>query len=150
MPQASKPVHGVSVGALDLLPSGLYLLTAAFERARASSAVRYVQRCADHPPSLAVALPKGRGISVLIRDSHAFAVHVLPEVMLPLLRRAAAPAGEGEGEDALDYLEQSAGVTGAPVVTRARAAFECRVTMHLDFESDHELFIGEVVRALLR
>ena len=50
-----------------------------------------------------------------------------------------------ESGDPFDCLPLDRLVTGAPIVRRAAAAFDCEVVRHLDMEADHELYIGHVL-----
>lgn len=62
---------------------------------------------------------------------------------------AYAPGGAGGGipaeSDPFISLELESMHSGAPLVKRCLFALDLRVSMHLDFESDHEMYIGVVV-----
>ncbi|MFM9958054.1 MAG: hypothetical protein ACKVZJ_08245 [Phycisphaerales bacterium] len=53
--------------------------------------------------------------------------------------------GVGAEGDPFISLELESLLSGAPLVKRCRYALDFKVTMHLDFESDHEMYIGMVV-----
>jgi len=138
--------------ALRCLPSGFFVMTAAHEGKRSGMRIRSVQACADEPLLISVAARKGHAIDPLIRDSRSFAVCVIaPDDKLiarsfPAERSNGAIGGETAPEgDPFDGLEHVKLVTGAPVLTRAIAAFDCEVARRIDLEADHELFVGQVV-----
>jgi len=136
--------------ALDLLPRPLFVLTALFEGYRRGQLLRHVQLSSTVPPTVTIALPKGQPISPLIRDSKAFGLCQIPDDDEFLERKFArahlSGFDEGNGEpDPFDSLDPILGVTGSPLIARALSCIDCRVTMHLDFDTDFELYIGEVV-----
>ncbi|HVZ93958.1 MAG TPA: flavin reductase family protein [Phycisphaerales bacterium] len=142
MVRRSVPEHARAIG---LVPSGVFVLTAEYEGLRAGLLVHWVQQAGFDPPLMTVAVPKGQTIGPLIRDAHAFALCQVARGDRLLERKFMSeemPAG-----DPFISLETVTLATGAPVLTRALAAFDCRVVRHLDFESDHEFFVGEVVAA---
>ena len=59
-------------------------------------------------------------------------------------RFADEPKPEIDPFDALDVFRLE---TGAPMLRRAAACLDCRISMHIDFDADHELFVAEVVAA---
>ncbi len=142
--------------ALRFLPTGFFVMTSAHDGKRSGMRIRSVQACADDPPLISVAARKGHAIDPLIRDSRSFAVCVIaPDDKLiarsfPLESSNGTPGGSGGGEsaaegDPFDGLEHSSLVTGAPVLKRAIAVFDCEVARRIDLEADHELFVGQIV-----
>lgn len=134
--------------ALDMLPRPLFVLSAMFEGYRRGQLVRHVQLSSTSPPTVSVALPKGQPISPLIRDSKAFGLCQIPDDDEFLERKFAGGHLSGfdeGGSDPFDSLEPVNGATGSPLIARSLICLDCRVTMHLDFETDFELYIGEVV-----
>lgn len=152
----SQEAMADAVSVLSMLPRGAFVMTSAFEGARAGMRLRAVQQCADEPLLISVAARKGHRIDPLIRDSHAFAVcFVEPDDRLierkfdeESLSAPAVPSGNGDEEpDPFDSLPTTALATGSPILTRAFAALDCEVVRHFDLEADHELFIGQVLAA---
>lgn len=137
--------------ALALLPTGHFLMTAAFDGARAGVLLHSVQRCSEDPVLLAVASRKGHAIDPIIRDSRAFAVCLVSGDDRLLARKfPPAEAGPQPGEeevDPFDAIPVRTLRTGAPIPERAIAAFDCEVVRHVDLEADHELFVGLVLAA---
>ena len=48
--------------AVEQIPSGLFVITAAFEGQRSGVLARWVQQCSVEPPMIMVALPKGQPV----------------------------------------------------------------------------------------
>lgn len=132
---------------LGMVPSGVYVLSAAFDGLRAGLLVQWVQQMGFEPPMLTVAVPKGQPIAPMIRDSHAFGLNQLAKGDHFLDRKFLA--GAAPMADPFVAIETITLGTGAPIITRAMAALDCRVIRHLDFETDHEFFVGEVLAAKL-
>lgn len=128
---------------MSLLPDVPCVMTAAFETKRAGILVRRVVRCSNEPVCVAVAVPKGMRIATLIRDSHCFALNLLDRSQRLLVKKF---DGREEG-DPFDTLEVMRLVSTSPVIVAAAAAFDCEVMRHFDLESDHELYVGQVLAA---
>lgn len=134
------------VRAMELLPRGVFLLTAAFETKRAGQIVHWVQPCATEPALVCVAARNGHAVEPLIRDSHVFAVcRVDPEDRL-LIRKFSPTRTPDDSGDPFDSFETERMATGAPVLKRASVVLDCEVVRHFDLEANHELYIG-IVRA---
>ena len=59
---------------LRQVPSGLFILTSAFDGSRSGVLTRWVQPCSLEPPLMMVAVEQGLPIEPLIRDSRSFAL----------------------------------------------------------------------------
>lgn len=146
------------------LPSSLFAMSSMSEGRRGALLVERVMWCADEPPSIAVAVPKGHRLATLIRDSHSFALSLLAPTQRLIIKRirecasseraavagaqtAEAFAGGGVGLDAdpFDTLAHVTLTTGAPVLAQAVAGLDCDVMRHFDLEADHEMYVGLVV-----
>jgi flavin reductase (DIM6/NTAB) family NADH-FMN oxidoreductase RutF len=66
-----------------------------------------------------------------------------------LARRFAGHIPPDELGDPFDSLEVETMWTGAPLLKRCRAAFDCEVVRHFDLEADHELYVGQIVGACI-
>jgi flavin reductase (DIM6/NTAB) family NADH-FMN oxidoreductase RutF len=130
---------------LELLPSAPCVLTSAFDRRRAGVLVHWVMQCAADPVYVCVGVRTGHRIEPLIRDSHAFALCLIDRRERLVLRTFGAEQG-GE-TDPFDAFAVATCVTGSPVLERSVAAFDCEVVRHIDLESDHELYVGQVLAA---
>jgi flavin reductase (DIM6/NTAB) family NADH-FMN oxidoreductase RutF len=164
--------------AFALLPDTVGIVSAAFEGQRSGVLATKIMRCGDEPPSIAVAMPKGHRLATLIRDNHGFAITLIEKPSKLMLRRfgpgsdsgLVARAGLGRGDDArvrtgvIDRSDDDdAGLhedpfeaiptrtlaTGAPILVTGIAALDCEVSRHIDFDGDHELYIGQVIAAVV-
>ena len=41
-------------------------------------------------------------------------------------------------------------VTGSPLLSRSLISLDCEVLRHLDLEADHEIYVGQVLSAVVR
>lgn len=146
------------------MPSALFAMASMSDGRRGALLVDRVMWCADEPPSIAVAVPKGHRLATLIRDSHSFALSLLAPTQRLIIKRirecatteragvagaqtAEAFAGCGVGLDAdpFDTLAHVSLTTGAPILANAVAGLDCDVMRHFDLEADHEMYVGLVV-----
>ncbi len=132
---------------LERVPWATWVMTAAHDGARGGMIVRWVQRCADEPLLVSVAVRKCHALEPLIRDSRSFALNLIEESDRLLLKKFDAFQAPDELSDPFDALEVTTMQSGSPVLKRARAAIDCEVVRHLDLEADCELFIGQVHNA---
>ncbi len=140
---------GEILRAIQRLPCGHFLMTAAFEDRRDGTRVRSVAPCSDENLLICVSSRKGSAVEPLIRDSRAFAINLVgPEDRL-LLRKfpedeALRPPPDEMG-DPFDSIACLTLRTGSPVIERAALALDCEVVRHFDLEADAEIFVGQVV-----
>jgi flavin reductase (DIM6/NTAB) family NADH-FMN oxidoreductase RutF len=137
--------HSVAKEAIARLPSGRFLMTAAFGESRNGMIVTQVQKCADIPPTITVAVRKGHALSPLIRDSGTFALCEIAETDLVLSRLFVRPS-EIQGEDPFLGHVLVPETQDIPVPTAAASWVICELIRHLDIEADHEIYIGRVIR----
>ena len=147
-PNGSDPILNV----LNTLPSACCVMTAAYEGKRGGLLVHRVMACANEPPSIAIAVPKGQRLATLIRDSHAFAVNILSPSQRLIIKKfreiqLPEPGLAYAANDPFDTLELRTLRSGAPVLARAVAAIDCEVMRHFDLEADFEVYVGVVVAA---
>ncbi len=133
--------------AIERIPGGTFVMTAAFDGKRAGVMVRSVQPCADEPLLICVAAKKGHWIEPLIRDSHAFAVCMVTADNRLIHRKFSTELADHDEtrEDPFDAFPTETLVTGSPVLLRSIVAFDCEVVRHFDLEADHELFVGQIL-----
>lgn len=129
--------------ALSLLPSVPTVMTSAFEAKRSGILVNRVMPCADEPPCVAIAVPKGHRIATLVRDSHSFALNLVD----PKNRLLVKKFEHGAEPDAFELLDNRPLATGSPCLGRALACLDCDVMRHFDLEADFEMYIGQIVAA---
>lgn len=127
--------------AIGHIPCVHAIMTSAHELRRGGVLVQRLMMCADVPLCVAVSVPTGQRVAMLIRDSRTFAINLLQPTSKLILRKFAAD----EDGDPFEMFQTSTMATGAPLLSIAAAAIECVVIRHLDIESDHELYIGRVI-----
>lgn len=131
--------------ALAHLPRGLFLMTAQHEARRAGVLLESVQSCGDAPALLSVTMRTGHWIEPLIRDAHCFAICMLDPADRLTLRKFVEPGQPREPGDPFDCMPVERLATGAPVIRRSIAAFDCEVVRHLDIDNEYGIYIGKVV-----
>jgi len=96
------------------------------------------------PPLVLVALGHSASVMDAFRDARFFAVNVLAAGQRALSERFAR-----KGHDRFDGLAWHAGETGAPLLADTLAEIEC-ATRYRFTAGDHNLIVGEMVRAVVR
>lgn len=143
--EAIAPMSGLCTElscALSLLPAVPAVMTSAFENKRSGILAQRVMLCAEEPPCLAIAVPKGHRIATLVRDSHSFCLNLVD----PKQRLLVKKFEHGCEADAFELLEHRTLSTGAPCLARALACLDCEVMRHFDLEADHEIYIGQIMK----
>jgi flavin reductase (NADH)/cob(II)yrinic acid a,c-diamide reductase len=96
----------------------------------------------DNPPSLIVCVNRNASAHARIREERAFAINFLHEDHALLALTFSGQKGVN-GDDRFGFGAWNRGVTGAPLLADAAAAFDC-VLAH-EFETrTHSIFVGEV------
>ncbi len=131
--------------ALAQLPTATFVMTACFENKRNGMIVTRVMKAADDPACVCVAVPSGQRLATLIRDSHAFGLCMID----PGSRLMHKKFGAEETADPFDMLEVRTLVTGSPLLSRCTISLDCEVLRHLDLEADHEIYVGQVLSAVV-
>lgn len=126
---------------------GRYVLTAAHEQKRTGVFVESAQPCGLDPPLICVAARKGHPIGPMIRDSRCFG---LCEVgaLDKLLERKFTFESWDRG-DPFELCETIRSGRGVPLIKKSAISLECEVYIHLDLERECELYIGQVMAALV-
>lgn len=132
--------------ALAQLPTATFVMTACFENKRNGMIVTRVMKAADDPACVCVAVPSGQRLATLIRDSHAFGLCMIDSTSRLMQKKF----GAEESADPFDMLEVRTLVTGSPLLTRSVVSLDCEVLRHLDLEADHEIYVGQVLSAVVR
>ena len=96
------------------------------------------------PPLLLVALAHTASVMAAFREARFFAVNVLAAGQRALSERFAR-----KGHDRFDGLAWHAGEYGAPLLTDTLAEIECAIRQRFT-AGDHDLIVGEMVRAVVR
>jgi flavin reductase (DIM6/NTAB) family NADH-FMN oxidoreductase RutF len=96
------------------------------------------------PPLVLVALAHSASVMEAFRDARFFAVNVLAAGQRALSERFAR-----KGHDRFDGLAWHTGETGAPLLPDTLAEIECAIRYRFT-AGDHDLIVGEMVRAAIR
>jgi flavin reductase (DIM6/NTAB) family NADH-FMN oxidoreductase RutF len=95
------------------------------------------------PPLVLIALAHSASVMDVFRGARFFAVNVLAASQRALAERFAL-----KGHDRFDGLAWHAGETGAPLLSGTLAEIECAISQRFT-AGDHDLFVGEMVRAVV-
>ena len=129
-------------GVIGQIPCGLFVLTSAFDGLRSGALTRWVQPCSITPPLLMVAVANGLPVEPLIRDSRFFALCQVRAGDKLLERKFATPPDRAE--DPFVTLPSHCAPHGSPILDRAMSYVECEVVRHVDLDTDHRLYVGQV------
>lgn len=128
---------------LARLPSGLYILTAGRDEQATGMLASWVQQVGFEPPTIIVALKRGRHIETLVRGEGAFCLAVLDAESKALLGHFAR--GFEPGAPAFDGIAVATSAVGVPYPTAAHAHLVCKVRAIADDWTDHSVVCAEVV-----
>ena len=130
--------------ALRMIPYGIYVLTAEHAGTVAAATVNWVTQTAFEPPLLAVGVKTDSGAYAALKGAGHFALNMLGKGQQGMAFTFFKPAqADGERISGQPYGK---GTTGAPILSEAIAAVECRVAQIVEL-GDHHVVIGEVVQA---
>ena len=130
-----------------MIPYGIYVLTAEDSEGNVAAAtVNWVTQTAFTPPLLVVGVKTDSGAYKTIRAAKTFALNVLGKKHKSLAFTFFRPADVVDGK--LSGQPYRKGATGAPILTDAPGAVECKVTAMVE-QGDHHTIVGEVVEAHL-
>jgi flavin reductase (DIM6/NTAB) family NADH-FMN oxidoreductase RutF len=130
-----------------MIPYGIYVLTAADGKGGiAAATVNFVTQTSFAPPLVVVGVKADSGSYQTVKAAGSFALNMLGKDQKALAFTFFRPADVTEGK--LSGQPYRPGATGAPILTEAPGAVECRVKS-IVAEGDHHIVIGEVVEAHL-
>jgi flavin reductase (DIM6/NTAB) family NADH-FMN oxidoreductase RutF len=131
-----------------MIPYGLYVLTVAEGKDKiAAATVNWVTQTAFAPPLVVVAVKTDSGAYQIVKSAKTFALNMLGKGQKGLAFTFFKPANVSDGK--ISGQAYRTGTTGAPILTDAPAAVECRVTGIVE-QGDHHIVVGEVVEAHLQ
>lgn len=141
----SLPPDSSPTSLVHRIPSGQFILTAAYDGMRSGVLTRWVQPCAVEPPMVMVAVGQGLSILPIIRDSRAFALCQIRADDRMLRRNFGRPPDRGV--DPFITLPSTIGTrrTGSPIIERAISYLDCEVERTVDLDADHRLYVGRIV-----
>ncbi len=133
--------------ALRMIPYGIYVLTADDGKGGVAAAtVNWVTQSAFAPPLVVVGVKTDSGAYRIVRESRIFALNMLGKDQKGVAFTFFKPSEVKDGK--ISGQAYRKGETGAPILTDAVAAVECRVK-HIVEEGDHHVVVAEVVEAHL-
>jgi 3-hydroxy-9,10-secoandrosta-1,3,5(10)-triene-9,17-dione monooxygenase reductase component len=128
--------------ALGMIPSGIFIVTAAREAIRAAYVGSWIQQAAFEPPAITIAMNKHRPLLNLLEPGCGMVVNILGRRQAPLY--AHFEAGFALEDDPFVGVEIGTAMTGAPLLREAFAYLDCRVRTMLD-AGDHVVILAAVV-----
>jgi flavin reductase (DIM6/NTAB) family NADH-FMN oxidoreductase RutF len=132
---------------LRMIPYGIYVLTADDGKGNiAAATVNWVTQSAFAPPLVVVGIKTDSGAYKIVKEARTFALNMLGKDQKGAAFTFFKPTQVSEGK--LSGLPYRKGATGAPLLTDAPGAVECRVTAIVE-QGDHHIVVGEVVEAYL-
>lgn len=134
--------HAAMTGALQRIPTGLYVMMAAHEHRMHGVVIKFVQRVSVEPPLVLIALPKGQTIVPLIHDSRSFAICQIAADDRFMQRKFGTD--DGANEESLHGIDIQRRATGSPVLAKCQAFLDCDLVRHADIDGDHDIYVGLV------
>jgi flavin reductase (DIM6/NTAB) family NADH-FMN oxidoreductase RutF len=131
--------------ALRMIPYGLYVLTADDGKGNVAAAtINFVTQSSFAPPLVTLGVKADSGAYAILKQTGAFALNVLGKDQKGAAFAFFKPA-KVEG-DKISGMAFTKGAVGAPLLSDAPAAVECRVKKIVE-EGDHHVVVAEVVEA---
>jgi flavin reductase (DIM6/NTAB) family NADH-FMN oxidoreductase RutF len=132
---------------LRMIPYGIYVLTADDGAGNiAAATVNWVTQTAFAPPLVVVGVKTDSGTYKTVKAAKTFALNMLGKEHKSLAFTFFRPADVSDGK--LSGQAYRKGAIGAPILSDAPGAVECKVTAVVE-QGDHHIIVGEVVEAHL-
>jgi len=128
------------------MPYGLYVLGSRSGERRNGMTLNWATQLGFEPKLMGVAVVNTAFTHELITEGQVFSLCLLDREDRTAVRRFTKPVEVDLEARTLNGFAFHDGVSGAPVLDKAVAYIDCRVTQSLSL-GDHTLFIGEVVDA---
>jgi len=128
--------------ALGMIPSGIFVVTAARDSVRAAYVGSWIQQAAFEPPSITIAMNQQRPLLTLLEPGRGIGVNILGRRQAALYDRF--ERGFALDEDPFAGVEVTTAVTGAPLLCEVFAYIDCRIRSMFE-AGDHKLILAEVV-----
>lgn len=130
---------------LRMIPYGIYVLTADDGKGKiAAATVNWVTQSSFAPPLVVLGVKAGSGPLECLKAGKVFALNMLSKEQKALAFTFFKPADVTEGKISGQPCHK--GSTGAPLLTEAPGAIECKLVSVIE-QGDHHVVIGEVVDA---
>ncbi len=132
---------------LRMIPYGIYVLTADDGHGNiAAATVNWVTQTAFGPPLLVVAVKADSNAYKILKAAEKFTLNMLGKDQKSLAFTFFKPADVVEGK--ISGQPYHSGANGAPILTEALGALECKVSSIIE-HGDHHIVVGEVTEAHL-
>ena len=132
---------------LRMIPYGIYILTADDGQGNiAAATVNWVTQSAFGPPLVVVAVKADSGACKTLKAAGKFTLNMLGKDQKGLAFNFFKPATVSEGK--ISGQPYHTGANGAPILTEAPGALECKVTSIVE-QGDHHVVVAEVTEAHL-
>jgi flavin reductase (DIM6/NTAB) family NADH-FMN oxidoreductase RutF len=132
---------------LRMIPYGIYVLTVNDGKGNiAAATVNWVTQSAFAPPLVVVGVKTDSHAYKLVKEAKTFALNMLGKDQKGAAFTFFKPTTVADGK--LSGMAYRDGTTGAPILTDAPGAVECKVTTIVE-QGDHHIVVGEVVEAHL-
>jgi len=128
--------------ALGMIPSGIFIVTAARDGVRSAYVGSWIQQAAFEPPAITIAMNKQRPLLSLLEPGSGIGVNILGRRQSSLYTRF--EKGFALTEDPFAGVATQTLVTGVPILREAFAYLDCRVRMLID-AGDHRLVLAVVL-----
>ena len=132
--------------ALGRIPTGLYVVSGLLDGRPVGFVGSFLVQTGFAPPTVCVAIAKGRPHLEALRQARVFAVSILDAESRGLMKSFFRKLAPGEG--AFDAVEHRNAPSGCPVLPQALAWLDCRVTGE-HATADHVVVFGEVLEGAL-
>jgi flavin reductase len=149
MTELVQPVRGAAPDAvlfrdaMARVASAVHVVTTIGPEGRVGLTATAVASVSDSPPTVLVCIARPSSTLAVIEASGVFCINTLPGNYEELAEVFASRRGiDGEARFASRHWSRI--LTGAPVLSEAVAAFDCRLVAAHDIAS-HRILIGEVV-----
>jgi flavin reductase (DIM6/NTAB) family NADH-FMN oxidoreductase RutF len=109
--------------------------------------VNWVTQTAFAPPLVVAGVKADSGAYQILKSSRMFALNMLGKDQKALAFTFFKPAAVSDGK--ISGQTYRKGTTGAPILSEAPGAVECRVVTIVE-QGDHHIVVGEVVEAHLQ
>jgi 3-hydroxy-9,10-secoandrosta-1,3,5(10)-triene-9,17-dione monooxygenase reductase component len=128
--------------ALGMIPSGIFVVTAARESVRSAYVGSWIQQAAFAPPAITIAMNQQRPWLTLLEPGRGIGINILGRRQAPLYARF--EKGFSLAEDPFAGVAIDTAVTGAPLLCEAFAYLDCCVRTMID-AGDHMVILAEVL-----
>jgi flavin reductase (DIM6/NTAB) family NADH-FMN oxidoreductase RutF len=130
---------------LRMIPYGIYVLTADDGKGTVAAAtVNFVTQSSFAPPLVVVGVKADSGAYQAVKAAKAFALNMLGKDQKSLAFTFFRPADLADGK--ISGQPYHTGANGAPLLSEAPGAVECRVVAIVE-QGDHHIVVGEVTEA---